>query len=114
MNILIVTDSIAVSELEAIAKEFYYPLLKGVVDIEKEVVAFGGEWHMDANKLLMESGSSQQNVWGFNIFLDRPHESWLEYTSLINIRPELGNRSTTVRDETIRDKMKNIINSKII
>lgn len=114
MIIKIVADTISLDELRNIAKEFYISMVKGVVDIEKSVVAFGGEYHMDANVLLLENGSKQGDVWGFNIYPDMPRDSWIEYTSLINIRPAANNRDMEVQNADIRAKMKSIIESKIV
>ncbi len=114
MNIKVVPDSITLEELKEIAQEFYFPLVKGVVDIEKKIVAFGGEYHADANNILIESGSSQKDVWGFNVQLNQPRATWLEYTSLINIRPASGNRTIEVEDEVVRGKIKEIVDQKII
>lgn len=113
MNIKIVKDKISTEELEAIGQEFYQSIIKGVVDIEKQIVAFGGEYHIDASEILINNGSSQNDVWGFNIVFDRPKDSWIEYISLINIRPQVGNLDMEVQDKALREKMKNIINSKI-
>ena len=114
MNIVVIDDKISQDELNKIGREFYTGMIKGVVDIEKEVIAFGGEYHMDANMKLIENGSEQKNVWGFNVHFDRPRESWIEYNSLINIRPLAKNNNTDVQDNDIKEKMKRIINSKII
>jgi len=113
MNIKIVTDLITLAELKTAGEEFYGEMAKGVVDVKKGIVAFGGEYHMDANLVLLESGSSQEDVWGFNIFFDKPKDSWIEYTSLINIRPNQGNNDMEVKDESLKKQMKKIINSKI-
>ncbi len=113
MNIKIISDSITTAELREIGKEFYDSMIKGVVDLEKEIVAFGGQYHMDSNLRLIEQGSEQKNVWGFNIDFDQPKESWIEYVSLINIRPLAGNRRMEVEDEDIKENMKKIINSRI-
>jgi|SRR3989344_4322320 len=114
MNIKIVEDTLSVNELKEIAQEFYGSMIKGVVDIERNVIALGGEYHMDANVVLLEHGSKQGDVWGFNLYLDRPRNSWIEYVSLINIRPAANNRDMEVQDEGIRAKMKRIIDSKVI
>ncbi len=114
MNIKIVENNITVDELKKLAEVFYVNMIKGVVDIQREIIAFGGEYHVDANMVLMENGSEQKDVWGFNINFDEPKDSWVEYNSLINIRPAVGNRKMEVQDENIRKKMKKIINSKII
>jgi shikimate kinase len=114
MIIKIVEDSISLDELREIAKEYYIDMIKGVADISKEIIAVGGEYHMDANMKILEHGSVQANVWGFNIFIDRPRDERIEFTSLINIRPLAGNRSMEVENEEIREKMRDIINRKII
>ena len=114
MNIKVITSSIPLVEVQEIAKEFYGSMIKGVVDIEKNILALGGEYHMDANLLLIEHGSRQKDVWGFNIHFTKPKDAWIEYTSLINIRPHANNNGMEVMDKSIRDVMKDIISSKII
>ncbi len=114
MIIKIVEDKIVLNELRELAKEYYTDMVKGVVDVSRGTVAFGGEYHMDANVKILEHGSKQAEVWGFNIYPNRPRSEWIEYTSLINIRPQLGNRTMEVKSEVIRKKMKEIIDSKIM
>ena len=53
MNIKIVTEPITRAEAKEIAKEFYVEMVKGVVDVEKGIIALGGEYHMDANTILL-------------------------------------------------------------
>ena len=115
MNIQIITDEISTDKVREIAQEFYKTMIKGVVDIEKEIIALGGEYHMDANVVLLEKGSKQKDIWGFNINLDEPIDSdlWIEYISLINIRPLQNNKSMEIQDENIRQKVKDIIKKKI-
>lgn len=114
MIIRVVENVISVNDLREIAKEYYVDMIKGVADISREIICVGGEYHMDANMKILEHGSVQADVWGFNIFPDKPKEEWIEFTSLINIRPQAGNKSMEVEDETIREKMRDIINRKII
>lgn len=109
MNIKIIDKKIAESELREIAKDFYVEMVKGVVDVEREIIAIGGEYHMDANVVLIENGSKQQNIWGFNWYFDKSGNERIEYVSLINIRPTQGNRTMEVQDIFLRDKMKTII-----
>lgn len=113
MNIKIVEDSITKEEMAEIAQEFYVNIIKGVIDVEREIIALGGEYHMDANMVLIEHGSQQDNIWGFNIYLNRDGDDWLEYASLINIRPAAGNRSMFIEDKELCDKIKKIISKKI-
>ena len=114
MDIRIIKTSITRDTALEIGNEFYDEMVKGVVDVEKEIIALGGEYHMDANIVLLEQGSLQSNLWGFNLYPLRPASDWIEYTSLINIRPHANNRTMTVEDEAIRDAMKRIIEKSII
>jgi hypothetical protein len=111
MNIKIVRNKIAKKELEELAKEFYVEMVKGVADIEKEIIALGGEWHMDANNILIEDRSNQEDLWGFNIYVDKPKEERLEFNSLINIRPRQGNKSMEIENEEIKRKILEIVNN---
>src|SRR3989344_2311841 len=109
MRIKIIDKKIAENELREIAKDFYIDMIKGVVDIEQEILAMGGEYHIDANMILIKNGSKQQNIWGFNWYLDKPQNERIEYISLINIRPAQGNRSMEIQDASLRDAIKTII-----
>lgn len=111
MNIRIIEAPITRAEACEIAKEFYVDMVKGVVDVEKEIIALGGEWHMDANHALIEHGSRQDTVWGFNFYHS---ENRIEYTSLINIRPAQHNRKIEVQDEKLKRKMEQVIRKLII
>jgi hypothetical protein len=109
MNIKIIDKKIEESELREIAKDFYVDMIKGVVDIEREIIAMGGEYHMDANTIIIENGSKQQDIWGFNWYFDKTGDKRIEYVSLINIRPKQNNKTMEVEDPALRDKMKDVI-----
>lgn len=95
--------------LQALADAWHGTLVKGVVDVERGVVALGGDWHMDANVRLIENGSSQENLWGFNLYPSEASDNAIEYVSLINIRPLQNNRSMEVLGADVREKMREII-----
>ncbi len=111
MIIRIIEKPITRAEAKEIAEEFYIDMVKGVVDIEQEIIALGGEWHIDANHLILGSGSRQDMVWGFNFY---PDENRIEYTSLINIRPAQNNRKIEVQDEKLKRRMEEVIRKLII
>lgn len=113
MGIEIVRQKISREQLVHIAKEYYDDLIKGVVDIQRKVVALGGEMHADSEEVLLEDGSIQSDLWGFNILLDKNKEECLLYESFINIRPRNSNRGLEVEDAEIREKMKEIIFERI-
>ncbi len=112
-DIIIVDEQIPLSEVKNLAQKSYQTMIKGVVDLRREVIAIGGEWHMDANNTLISDGSMQPDCWGFNIVFALPQNEWIEYHSLINIRPAQGNRSQEIQDQKLRDHMKSIINQRI-
>lgn len=109
MEILVVRESVNQETLDALAKEWHHTLVKGVADISLGTVALGGEWHMDANNRLIEAGSEQKNLWGFNIYPKEKGDAAIEYISLINIRPTQGNRSMEIESEETRKKIRSIV-----
>ncbi|MGV8124590.1 MAG: DUF5674 family protein [Candidatus Xenobiia bacterium LiM19] len=84
-------------------------MVKCVVDIERKVVALGGELHVDAEQLLLEDGSSQADIWGANIYPDAPPPDRIDCTALMNIRPSQNNRAMEIQDEAVRIRMKAVI-----
>lgn len=112
-KIHILTNPISLAELQAIAKELFGDMVKAVVDIEKKVMAIGGELHADEEASLLDNGSKQSDLWGINIYVDQPRENWIEFDSMINIRPSQNNRSRTVEDPSLQKKIIEIINDLI-
>lgn len=108
MEILIVREPVDIQTLEHLAKEWHQTLVKGVADIKSGLVALGGEWHIDANNRLIEEGSEQKNLWGFNIYPKEKGDAAIEYNSLINIRPIQGNRSMEITSEEIRSAVRKV------
>src|SRR3989338_5291882 len=114
MDIKIVTEKISVEGLRELARNGLGEVVKGVVDIKRGTMALGGKLHSDANEKILESGSSQEDVWGFNVYPDWPRERWIECVSLINIRPAAGNRSMEVQDPDLRQKIIEVVNGLIV
>lgn len=114
MGIRIIDKPVSREELTALAKQYYEDLIKGVVDIDRKVLALGGEMHADAEEVLLKNGSKQSSLWGFNILLGKVKEECLMYESFINIRPRDNNKTLQVGDPAIRDKMMSIIFEKVL
>ncbi len=109
----VITNKILVKELKKMADKMFGNLVKGVVDIEKEVMAVNGELHADEQALLIENGSKQENLWGINIYLEKIDQDFIEFDSVINIRPSQQNRSRGVDNPEIREKIIKIVNKLI-
>lgn len=84
--------------LAEMAKKMFGNLVKAVVDVEKGIMAVDGELHADEQALLLEKGSKQQNIWGINIYPDKIDSDFIEFDSVINIRPSQQNRSRGVEN----------------
>ena len=106
-------NKIKMSELKKIAEEMFDILVKGVVDIEKEILVIGGELHSDEEALLLENGSKHENLWGINLYPDEK-ENFIEFDSVINIKPSLGNKSRDIEDPEIKEKIKKIVEKLVI
>ena len=95
-------------------KTAFEEVLKIVVDIKKNHIAVDAEMHADLEQLLLKGGSEQQDLWGANIYPLRSKKDQIEFTSLINIRPAIGNRSMEVTDPEIRKKIQIIVTNLLI
>lgn len=109
MEVKIVENQIKLKEVQGMAQEQFGDLIKVVVDVEKEIMALGGELHADEEVALMEKGSRRENTWGINFYPKKPKEEWIKFDSIINIKPSYGNRSRDVEKPEIRKKIKEII-----
>lgn len=109
----IVKESVSIRDLKDMAFNMFGNIVKAVIDVEKEIMAIDGELHADEEVLLLEDGSKQDNLWGINIYPDLPKKDRIEFDSMINLRPRLGNRTRSVDDPEIRNKIIEIVNKLI-
>ena len=111
-SIMVILDkSITREELAQLAENFYGDMIKGVVDVDQELLALDAELHSDLEGLLLREGSQQETLWGINLYPEADDEDFLEFDSLINIRPRQGNRSRDVENEEIRERIRTIVNN---
>ena len=109
MEIKVIKDRINKKELEEIAREEFGDLVKAVVDLKQEIMAVGGELHADEEALLLEEGSKQKDLWGINLYPDKTGDEWIEFDSMINVRPSQENRSRSVESKAIQEKIRVIV-----
>jgi hypothetical protein len=107
-------EKISITELNKMAKLMFGNLVKAVVDIEKESLIVDAEMHADEERFLLEKGSKQEYLWGINLYPEQfGSDNFVEFDSMINLRPSQNNRSRSVEDESIRKKIVIIVNSKV-
>jgi len=109
MKIKIVEEAIDLKKLIKIGEEGFGDLVKGVVDIEKEIMAIGGELHADEEAILLSLGSKQENLWGINLYPQKKDEDFIEFDSVINLKPSQGNRSRGIENPQIQKRIKEIV-----
>jgi hypothetical protein len=110
MEIRVVRDTVSRDELTEIAKQQFGDMVKGVVDVEQGIMAIGGELHSDEEAVLLDQGCVQRHLWGINLYPDKVLNEWIEFDSMINVRPSGGNRSRYVESSEIREAVTRIVN----
>ncbi len=110
MEIRIVKTPVSKKDLTTIAEAQFGDFVKAVVDVKQEIMAIGGELHADEEAALMaEKGSERADTWGINIYPEKSVNEWVEFDSMVNLKPLSGNRSRSVEDSQIREKIKTIV-----
>lgn len=106
----IVKDKISIGELKEMSAKRFGNFVKAVVDVERGIMAIDAELHADEEAMLLENGSLQENLWGINIYPELTGENFIEFDSLINLRPSQGNRSRGVDNQKIQREIFEIVN----
>ena len=110
----IISQPISRADLAQMAETQFGDWIKAVVDISREVMAVGGDLHADDEALLLQHDSRQQDLWGINLYLEDEGAEWIEFDSLINIRPAQANRSRGVDDEQPRARIRTLVESLVL
>ena len=109
----IITDMLSSNDLKKMAINRFGDIVKAAVDIDRELIAVDAELHSDLEAALLENGSSQKNIWGINFYPELSGKDFIEFDSMINVRPSQGNRSRGVENEEIQTKIIQIVAKRI-
>jgi Protein of unknown function (DUF5674) len=109
----IVSESIGIESLREMASSFFGNMVKAVVDADRELIAIDAEMHSDLESVLLQDGSMQQHLWGVNLYPDEPDDKFVEFDSMINVRPHYDNRTRGVESQEIRDKILSIVAKRV-
>ncbi len=107
----IVREPLARADLAAIATRGFGDMIKTVVDVARGIMAIGAELHADEEAALLDDGSRQNDLWGMNLYPDDTGDAWIEFDSMINVRPGQGNRSRGVDDEALRSAIRRVVHT---
>ena len=105
----ILTEKISIEQLKELASNTFVDMIKCVADVNRGLLAVDAELHADLESMLLEQGSEQEFLWGFNLYPDETGDDFIEFDSLINIRAWQGNRSRDVEDENVRKQIKELV-----
>jgi hypothetical protein len=109
----IIKHTLTIEELARMASAMFGNLVKGVVDAEREILAVDAELHSDLEALLIEDGSKSRDLWGINLYPELQGADFIEFDSMINVRPSQDNRSRGVDDPRIRQRIEEIVARRI-
>jgi hypothetical protein len=107
----IIDKEITIQELRKMAQETFGSMVKAVVDVTREIMAVDAELHADEEACLLENGSHQRDLWGINLYPEVIGDDFIEFDSMINLRPAQGNRSRGVEDAKTREKIRLIVDT---
>lgn len=114
MQLVTRKQPISREQLLEFSRKMFGGLVKAVVDIEQEIMMVDAELHADQEAALLEKGSKQDVLWGINLYPEETGENFIEFDSMINVRPRQNNRSRSVESEEIRMKIKAIVKDLVV
>jgi hypothetical protein len=109
----IVDNTISLNELRRMSDVAFGNMVKAVVDVSRGLLAVDAEMHADLEHMLLEGGSKQADLWGINLYPESSGEEFVEFDSMINVRPAQGNMSRSVEDEHIRQQILAIVRERV-
>ncbi len=92
-------------EIEKLRDEFDV-YIKTVIDINKKICSAGANLHFQSEKILLDAGSLQTNLWGGGVDLET---KVIDFNSFINIRPSDNNISNEIQDSGIRKEFEELM-----
>jgi hypothetical protein len=110
-----IADSITINELHEMSQKMSEPLVKAVVDVTRRLLVVDAGLHSDEELFLLEQGSKQEDLWGINVWPEsHGTEDFIEFDSMINIRPRQNNRSRYVENAEVRAEIIKIVSEVVV
>ena len=109
----IVKGKIKVLELTEMSTKMYDGLVKAVVDIAKGIIGVDSPMHADIEAVMLESGSVQDDLWGINLYPEMYDSEFVEFDSMINLRPSQNNSTRAVESIELQNKIKETVAQRV-
>ncbi len=109
----IIARQMTLKEIARVAERTFGNMVKAVVDVDRELLAIDGELHSDLEALLIEDGSRQRSLWGINLYPGMEGDDFIEFDSMINVRPSQGNSSRGVESAEMREAIVRVVAKRI-
>lgn len=101
---------LSLAELRQVAEKMYGTLVQADVDIKQGLLPVDMDMHADGEAYLLEHGSRQADLWGINLHPDKfGTDDFIEFDSMINVRPRQDNPSRDVLDEAVREQIRDLV-----
>lgn len=103
------SEPISIEELRQLVPGRFRDMVKGVVDLQRRLLVIDADMHADQEASLLADGSEQRDLWGINLYPELEGADWLEFDSMINLRPSFGNRSRGVDAAATQELIRDIV-----
>jgi hypothetical protein len=103
------SQTLSFEQVRQLARQRFGDMVKAVVDLRRGIMLLDADMHADQEAELLADGSAQEDLWGINLYPDAAGADWLEFDSMINLRPSFGNRSRGVDDPSTREAIVQLV-----
>lgn len=114
MKTITESNKISRDELAEMAGRMFGGLVKAVVDIEKGIMIVDADLHADEEADLIANGSKQDNLWGINFYPEENGDDFIEFDSMINVRPRQNNRSRGIESVELQQKIRKVVTRLVV
>lgn len=110
----LIDKNITLDELKKLSERMFGGLVKAVVDIKKNVMVVDAAMHADEEQYLLKLNSQQDDLWGINLYPEIEGDDFIEFDSMINVRPRLHNFSRSIESKELQEKIRSIVKILVI
>ena len=104
-KIIVIAKKISSKMLNKYLGAPFEKTIKTTIDVEKEIIALGGEMHADSEKFLLKESSKLEDIWGADLYpLQKEDDTRIEFTSPINISPSADNLGMEMSSQEIKKR----------